>query len=324
MVYGSFLGDSLALGVHWIYNVRAIEKRVGRIDDLLTPVVKTFHPNRGAGQFTHYGDQMLLLLSFCAEQCSHSLAGPGSSGDGQAHSSSDAQEKTEPKNFDRSAFLSRWAGFMESYDGYMDKASKATLASYREYPEEERKGLSFEAGSTIDDLAGASRIAPLLYFFKDNRNAAVEAAKAQASVTHNEPSVLESAAFFADLTLRALSGESPKKAARSLAEGHYSEGEIAPLVFRGLESEGKNTIETIGNFGQACSVEMGMPGVMHLIASYEDDLKKALVESTIAGGDSAARNHAVGMVLGAYLGIEDLPQKWFEKLEAREEIETFF
>ncbi len=168
MVYGSFIGDSLALGVHWIYNVKAIEKRVGRVEDLIAPVVNTFHPKRGAGEFTHYGDQMLLLLEFCAGEAE----GGGPEGDGSSAAP-----------FDRSAFLRRWAAYMESYDGYMDHASKDTLAGYGKIRSEGREPEGDEAASQMDDLAGASRTAPVLYYRLSDPEGAVEAARAQASDT---------------------------------------------------------------------------------------------------------------------------------------------
>ena len=326
MVYGSFIGDSLALGVHWIYNVKAIEKRVGRIDDLIAPVVQTFHPGKAAGQLTHYGDQMLLLLRVCAEGCG---VAPGSPPRSAPHSppGEDSSGGGRSPVFDQGAFLRSWVEFMESYEGYMDKASKATLANYREQlASAGREPDGDGAASSSDDLAGAGRIAPLLYFMSDRegrgrRDEAVAAAKAQAAVTHNSPSVLEAAAFFTDLTLGALDGASPVERARKLIESEYRGGAIDGLVRKGLESAGKESTGAIAEFGQACSVEMGVPSVMHLIAAYEDDLKEALVASCMAGGDSAARNHAVGMILGAYRGADGLPDKWFDVLEAREEIE---
>ena len=40
----------------------------------------------------------------------------------------------------------------------------------------------------------------------------------------------------------------------------------------------------------------------------------------MAGGDNAARSMAVGMILGAYLGEEHLPEPWVTDLKKREEI----
>lgn len=62
--------------------------------------------------------------------------------------------------------------------------------------------------------------------------------------------------------------------------------------------------------------------MVHLVSKYEDDLKEALIQSVMAGGDSAARGMLVGMVLGAHLGWESLPKEWVSELVKREDIET--
>ena len=64
------------------------------------------------------------------------------------------------------------------------------------------------------------------------------------------------------------------------------------------------------------------PGVVHLIVKYENNLEEALIQSVMAGGDSAARGMLVGMVLGAHLGPESIPRKWLSKLVRRKEIDT--
>jgi ADP-ribosylglycohydrolase len=61
--------------------------------------------------------------------------------------------------------------------------------------------------------------------------------------------------------------------------------------------------------------------VVHLIAKYESDLKEALVQAVMAGGDNAARAMAVGMVLGARLGWEGIPTEWLSALKKRDEIQ---
>jgi len=121
MVLASFLGDSLALGAHWIYNTKDIAQRFGRVDRLLAPQPDSFHAPKGAGEFTHYGDQTLVLLRVLAQS----------------------------RGFDLQAFSRAWQDFFAAYSGYFDRATKNTLIGYK-------KGLGpEEAGSSSNDLAGA-------------------------------------------------------------------------------------------------------------------------------------------------------------------------
>ena len=69
-----------------------------------------------------------------------------------------------------------------------------------------------------------------------------------------------------------------------------------------------------------CEIEAALPCVVHLIAKYENDLKAAIVENAMAGGDSAGRGLIVGQILGAYLGDEVIPERWLSELKAYEHI----
>lgn len=62
--------------------------------------------------------------------------------------------------------------------------------------------------------------------------------------------------------------------------------------------------------------------MVHLIAKNEDNLEEALIQGVMAGGDNAARCMFVGMILGAHLGQESIPEKWVSELVKREEIEA--
>ena len=61
MVFASLAADSLALGVHWIYNTNVIDKKFGRVETYLKPVRPTYHPTKVLGEFTHYGDQTMIF-----------------------------------------------------------------------------------------------------------------------------------------------------------------------------------------------------------------------------------------------------------------------
>jgi ADP-ribosylglycohydrolase len=284
IIYGSLAADSLSLGSHWVYNVRAIEKRLGRPAELTDPIVATFHPNRKRGEFTHYGDQALWLLEHLAET----------------------------GGYDGDAFLERWKEKMGAYDGYMDHASKDTLETGK--------------ASEMDDLAGAGRTAPLAYFFHDKPELLAEAALNQALLTHNHPLVADSARFFSLLLFEAGSPEEKTdmvKALRSvIAENSWKSSTLKEGVEAGIASAGKDTTAAIGEFGQMCAAERALPAVIHLLVSYPDDYREAMIANTAAGGDSAARGLLAGMILGARLGFPAIPEEWVKPLVYRTRIEA--
>ena len=282
MVLASFAADALALGVHWIYNTRVIDKKFGRVEHYIKPERPTYHPTKDRGAFTHYGDQTIVLLESVAE-C-----------DG----------------FDLSDFSRRWQNLFETYDGYFDGATKGTLENLA-------AGKSpRESGSTSNDLAGAARIAPLIFVYRNDLQALVTSARTQTAFTHNNPEVVESAAFFANVTYLVLAGATPVSAIGQVQKDAFGNGPFPEWIEMGLASTRQNSRQAILDFGQMCEIPVALPGVIHLIAKFENDLKAALIENAMAGGDSAGRGLLVGLILGAHLGMEAIPPKWLTDMKA--------
>ena len=286
MVLASFAADSLALGAHWIYNTRVIDKKFGRVDHYIKPERPTYHPTKDRGEFTHYGDQTLLLLESVAE-CN---------------------------GFNLTDFSGRWQVLFDHYDGYMDGATKGTLENLA-------SGKSpAEAGSGSDDLAGAARIASLVYAYRHDLQELVAAARAQTAFTHNHSAVIESAAFFATITCEILAGTAPLAAIEKARKDEAHSDLFGEWIQMGLESAGRDSRQAILDLGQMCEIPAAFPAVIHLVAKYENDLEAALVENVMAGGDSAGRGLLAGMVLGAHLGMAAIPPPWLEDMKAYPQI----
>ncbi len=285
-VWGAFVADALSLGVHWVYNTAVIDKKFGRIENYHDPLT-SYHKGKKAGDFTHYGDQALVLLeSVCAKG-----------------------------GFDAHDFAGRWKAFFSDYGGYFDKATKATLENMATHQE------LTNSGSTSDDLAGASRLAALLPVFADDLESFVDAARQQTAITHNNDHVIASADFFARVVSAILDGHPPERALEATLTDAFSDSIIAPLINMGLDSRRRDTREVIAAFGQVCSVDAGLPGAIHLIARYPGDFKTAMVENVMAGGDSSARGMLAGMVLGAAHGMSAIPDAWRSDMTAGKRIE---
>ena len=278
----SLAADALSLGAHWFYDMAEIDRRFGRVEELLAPPPDSFHAGKERGQFTHYGDQTLVLLESVAA-C---------------------------KGFDLADFARRWqALFTTGYRGYVDKATSATLENLQ-------RGLGpDQCGSTAADLGGAARIAPLVWWYRQDRDQLLEAVRVQTAMTHNNPAVLAGAAFIARTAWSVLAGAAPQAALEAALEEGVADIDLDIRLRSALESAGKDTRTVIGRFGQMCGIASALPGAVHLICSYADDPRTALIENVQAGGDSAARGLVAGLVLGARHGVDAVPGGWLTGMQ---------
>jgi ADP-ribosylglycohydrolase len=287
-VWGALTADALALGAHWIYDTAQIDSQIGQVDRLLAPPPNSFHKTKQAGEFTHYGDQTLVLLE--------SLANAG--------------------GFRLEAFATQWQTLFADYSGYFDHATKDTLKNFK-------AGKSpRESGSDSTDLSGAARIAPLAVLYASDAQAMVAAARDQTAMTHNTADVVDSAELFARTLGRVLDGQPPLEALQSVQRSHFARAPFDRWVTQGLESASEPTRSAIRRLGQMCDVGAGFPGVVHLIAAYENNFEAALIANVMAGGDSAARGLLAGTILGAGVGLAGIPAHWRDALVYKGRIQT--
>ncbi len=286
----SLIGDALALGPHWVYSQREIAEKLGDRGGYHDPILR-YHAGKRAGDFTHYGDQTMVLL--------RSLARHG--------------------RFDLAEFAREWRGFWDdpATTAYRDVATKSTLENLR-------SGRSLEkAASSSNDIAGAARIAPLFLLRRDTPEALLAAARAQTALTHGDPAVAEAAEFFARVTLAVEAGATIPEALPAVASlTHWKE--IPADWFAAAVTSDAST-ETDARAAKAhgltCHIPEAFPAICHLLLRHPDDAATGLITNVEAGGDGAARGMIMGMIYGANPNSAPLPPEWVSGLRARGEIE---
>lgn len=285
-ILAGFMADALSLGVHWVYDTSDIDKKYGRLEHMVKPELAPYHRSKLKGEFTHYGDQMMVLLESVADK----------------------------SGFDLNDFGRAWKKLFGAYNGYVDQATKDTLANFSS------KKKSLESGSMSLDLGGAARIAPLALYHGEDVDAFIAAAASQTAMTHNSAQVIQCAELFARASSLVLKGTQPTKAFQKAIEAMPKALEIKGMVKAGLDSRSQDTRQAIAGFGQMCSVGAALPSTLHLIAKYEDNLKEALIENIMAGGDSSARGILTGFILGCHQGSDTIPDQWRTDMIACEKI----
>jgi ADP-ribosylglycohydrolase len=148
----------------------------------------------------------------------------------------------------------------------------------------------------------------------------VSAARDQTKMTQHHPLVVDGAEFFSRVSWKILHGHTPVSAIEDVVSNRYKASPLHEWVKKGVESKDQESMAVIKRFGQSCQVNEAFSGVVHLIAKYENDLKEALIQGVMAGGDSAGRGMMVGLILGAYLGSANLPPEWVSALKRGRDI----
>jgi ADP-ribosylglycohydrolase len=280
-ILGSFVGDSFALGTHWVYDQNMIKEHYGVVSNLLKPELVEYHSKKGLGDFTHYGDQAYQLLVSVSNDYTFNL----------------------------DDFSSRFrAMFKGEYNGYVDHATQQTLdligvcTNFK------------DCQSHSTDLGGASQIAPLLLSYSDDLDAMIKASDKFIAFTHNDIRIKQSGAFFAHVTSLVLHGSySPLSAITFIVDKYASKySAIIDMIKTGLNSVDKGSSSAIKELGMSCDVNGALASTVHVIVKYQNSFREAMINNVMAGGDSAARGMLIGMVLGAYLGVDGVPNEWMK------------
>jgi ADP-ribosylglycohydrolase len=339
-----FVGDALAMPVHWYYDVAALQRDFGTIRDYQAP--KDFHPSsimslastgragrgsqegevvggvilKGKKRFwgrphTHYhqglrsGDNTLNLL--CVRVLIRALNAAG---------------RHEP-----ATFLRDYVAFMTAPESHNDTYAESY---HRDFFANYARGLPPErcAGAEGHDTASIGGLVPLPPVIgatlRQGDRAAVNAALlAQLRLTHRSHKLERYALALGELLVRLFEDPAPRigSLARALAERL---GFPAATVIEQVERERRSDLSVIGGrLSSACYIDQSFPAVLYLAARYPDDFETALVANTNAGGDNCHRGAVLGALLGAALGFRAIPERWIHGLvahaELEEEIETF-
>ncbi|YCM42745.1 alpha/beta fold hydrolase [Verrucomicrobiaceae bacterium 227] len=253
----SLVADALSLGSHWIYNQGKIARLHPNGVSVFSDPATDYHSGKSAGNLTHYGDQTVLL--------SESLKARG--------------------GFDREGWREDWLAGMADFQGYLDGASKDTLKS---------EGRS---ASSSNDLAGASRIAPILDLDL-SQDEKIAAARAQTALTHGDPEVVDVAEFFVR-AVTAIEGGAVIGAALDQAaiEGNYDALD-AQAALATARKQSEDFLKVSQELGLTCHLPEAFPLTLYF-ALRSGDFSSVMSENALAGGDNSARAMLLAVLFAA-------------------------
>lgn len=301
-LWGSLVGDAFCLGSHWIYNLDELARRFpGGVHGFEEPVDGHYHYGKKAGDLTHYGDAALLLLTSMA-RCGR---------------------------FDVVDFGSAFIRLLEDehYSGYRDHAAKGMLSNYRLHRQTDPAvPFDFQQGADDDQPATVTRLAPLVALHGRDANF-LEIVATLTRVSQNNLLAIAFSRATALILAGILAGLTPLDAVAAVRGGEKPAGNAWHTVDQRMKlaCAARNRLsphDATLLFGQACPLEFSFTAALHTTLNQCEDFAAAIRVAANAGGDSAGRAAMIGAWLGAYHGVQGIPQDWRARLTAARQIDA--
>jgi ADP-ribosylglycohydrolase len=168
---------------------------------------------------------------------------------------------------------------------------------------------------------GVMRVAPIGLFYR--KDSAFEMAVEIAALTHGHPSGYLSAGALADIIASIIHGENIETAVEKTIlklktqDQHEECTRILNKAVDLVKSELPD-IEAISQLGEGWVGEEALAISVYCALKYQDDFKTAIVAAVNHSGDSDSTGAITGNILGAYLGLSQIPEDWVNNVEMNE------
>ena len=311
MVWGSFIGDALAMPVHWYYDRAALHRDYGTVRDYLPP--RNPHPGsilwrseytalnaRGEilhdqaeywgrrdihyHQFLRAGENTLNLQ--LAKVLMESLVARGS--------------------YEPDGYLQRYTEFMltpgQHRDTYVEECHRKFFTAYARGTAPRKC-----AGSDIH-IGGLAHVGILCAFRASDAKAARAAVREHITLTHRSDEVLAAGDALAQILCDTAAGGDLRTAIFQHGADWFSK--------RKAEQWSREPDEVVigHRVSPACYIADAFPASLYLAWKYAGDFESGVIANANVGGDNCHRGAVVGALLGAAVGESGIPPRFIGEL----------
>lgn len=310
---GAFLGDTMAMPVHWYYDRAALGRDYGRVVNLVAP--KNPHADSILWRSSHRapnpkGEILHEQAAYWGQRGIH------------YHQFLRAGENTlnmqlalellallrERDGYDKAAYLKRYIDFMTTpgrhRDTYVEECHRNFFTKYARGKKPE------DCGGDDIHIGGLAHVPILAAWYADNESAALEAVREHVRVTHRGELVETAARDLTKTLIAILNGSGVRESIEKFGNGWIGRRKLEAWAQRPDE-------EVIGLIlSPACYLKDAFPASLFLAWKHSNSLEAALIANTNLGGDNCHR----GIVIGALVGASGAApaQQWVNNLICRE------
>ncbi len=313
-ILGMFIGDALAMPVHWYYDRQALYRDYGHITAYQAP--RNPHPDsilwrsvynvtNGAADILHdqrkYWGQPGIHY--------HQFLKAGENTLNLKICALLIDTIVENGAYDSDAYLKGYIDFMitpgRHQDTYVEEYHRHFFTNYA-------NGKAPRSCGVVEKhVSGIIGMVPLIVHYAEDPDTARRLAFQHLRLTHLGDRMTAAGNLLLDVLLPVLNGASLRDTLVDKIERQDN-----PLVgfpfFRWLKDPDEVVIGR--RLSSACYVEDALPAIIYLALKYHHDAARGLIANTNLGGDNAGRGAVLGALLGAANGPQAFPTPWVDGL----------
>ncbi|NBQ68235.1 MAG: ADP-ribosylglycohydrolase family protein [Nitrosomonadaceae bacterium] len=328
-IMGAFIGDALALGPHWYYDLAELRRDYGEwITTYTNPKPGRYHSGRKAGQLSQSGIILTHMLHSLVENGRYDEADFCRRLDEQLFPFLDGTPMAGPGGYTSQSIRHAWRCRVEQKlpwgrtGGHADttEAVERTLAIAVRYAFQPAELAATVASNThltqIDDTVISMTVAYAAVLSMLMQGHALDAALSGKLMQLVKTGKLPfHAVTFTDLQPPRPGDPDPPRAGRfaspdALLTPSYMAQAAADEGIR-IEPAWKVSIV----YGMPCAIYHQLPAVYYLAARFGDDFESAVLHAVNGGGQNQARAILTGALVGAQVGLAGIPQRFLDGLE---------
>lgn len=311
LLWGSFIGDALAMPVHWYYDRAALQRDYGLVRDYVAP--RNPHPDSILWRSTYTplnerGDILREQAQYWGQRGVHyhQFLRAGENTLNLQLARVLVESLRERGRYHADDYLRRYLDYLltpgRHRDTYVEECHRKFFTAHARGTNPRKCG-----GHDIH-IGGLAHVGVLCAFLGGDPESARSAVREHVQLTHRAPEVLAAADALARMLCAVLAGAGLRTAIFEQGRDWFSQ--------RRAEQWSREPDEVV--IGQrvspACYIADAFPASLFLAWKYAADFEAGIIANTNVGGDNCHRGAVVGALLGAAAGATRIPGRFIEGL----------